>query len=101
MANLYDLLIFISISHISLSQISKYPGDILSDILSVIRSYFKSVDKYRSESTGAIPKMRLRSGEDFQDNFTRGSAMRLSQFQPGRINRKLTSRFETGLDSGD
>ena len=26
--------------------------------------------------------------------------MRLSQFQPGKINRKLTSRFEAGLDSG-
>ena len=44
--------------------------------------------------------MRLRSGEDLQDSYTRGSAMRLSQFQPGKINRKLTSRFETGLDSG-
>ena len=87
------------ISHINIS-VSNILSNILSEISSVIRSYFKSVDKYRSESTGAIPKMRLRSGEDFHDNFTRGSAMRLSQFQPGRINKKLTSRFETGLDSG-
>ena len=26
--------------------------------------------------------------------------MRLSQFEPGRINKKLTSRFEADLDSG-
>ena len=64
-----------------------------------IRSYFKSVDKHRSESTSAIPKMRLRADEDFQDNFTRGSSLGLSQFEPGRINKKLTSRFEAGLDS--
>ena len=69
-------------------------------ILILSRSYFKSVDKYRSESTSAIPKMRLRSDEDFHDNFARGSSMRLSQFEPGRINKKLTSRFEADLDSG-
>merc|ERR1712029_588501 len=58
------------------------------------RSYFKTVDKYRSESASAVPRMRLRSDEELHDNLSRGSSLRLSQHEPGRINKKLTSRFE-------
>merc|ERR1719483_318982 len=57
------------------------------------RSYFKTVDKYRSESMSAVPRMRVKSEEDFNDRFNKGSHMRLSQFEPGKINRKLTNIF--------
>ena len=75
------------------------------------RSYFKTVDKYRSESASAVPRMRLRLDEEFQDSVSRGSSLSerlknfqiknsfsliagLSQFEPGKINKKLTSKFE-------
>ena len=39
------------------------------------RSYFKTVDKYRSESASAVPRMRLRLDEEFQDSVSRGSSL--------------------------
>jgi len=63
------------------------------------RTYFKTVDKYRSESASAAPRMRLRAEEELRDNQSRGSSLRLSQFEPGKINKKITSRFENGLDA--
>merc|ERR1712198_480133 len=65
------------------------------------RSYFKTVDKYRSESASAVPRMRLRQDEEFQDSVSRGSSLRLSQFEPGKINKKLTSKFENDSEQNE
>ena len=59
--------------------------------------------------------MRLRSDEELHDNLSRGSSLSnykyteiqktffsigLSQHEPGRINKKLTSRFENYSETG-
>merc|ERR1712128_364692 len=64
------------------------------------RSYFKTVDKYRSESMSAVPRMKMRAEEE---NMKKGSPMRLSQFEPGKINTKFTNIFERdeNTDTGE
>jgi len=57
------------------------------------RSYFKTVDKYRSESVSANPRIRFKTDEDLADSYSRGNQKRLSQFTPGKINSRLTSLF--------
>jgi len=55
------------------------------------RTYFKDADKYRSESMSAVPRMKLRMEEE---NLKKSSQMRLSQFEPGKIQGKFTSMFD-------
>jgi len=55
------------------------------------RSYFKTADKYRSESMSAVPRMKMRIQEE---NFETSSQMRLSQFEPGKIKSKFTNIFD-------
>jgi len=64
------------------------------------RSYFKTVDKHRSESMSAVPRMKMRAEEE---NMKKGSQMRLSQFEPGKINTKFTNIFERdeNTDTGE
>eukprot|EP00092_Neocalanus_flemingeri_P013335 GFUD01014378.1.p1 GENE.GFUD01014378.1~~GFUD01014378.1.p1 ORF type:complete len:817 (+),score=323.29 GFUD01014378.1:158-2608(+) len=57
------------------------------------RSYFKTVDKYRSESMSAVPRTKFTSEEDCNNSSSRGSNMRLSQFEPGKINSRFTNMF--------
>merc|ERR1711915_915378 len=52
------------------------------------RSYFKSVDKYRSESLSAVPRIRNNREEE-----KISPHMRLSQFEPGKINNKIVNIF--------
>merc|ERR1719431_924889 len=60
------------------------------------RTYFKTADKYRSESMSAVPKMKLRMD---QENLKSSSQMRLSQFEPGKIQGKLTNMFDGGSNT--
>jgi len=55
------------------------------------RTYFKTADKYRSESMTAVPRMKLRMDEE---NLKSSSQMRLSQFEPGKIQGKFTNMFD-------
>jgi len=52
------------------------------------RSYFKSVDKHRSESLSAVPRIRNNREEE-----KISPHMRLSQFEPGKINNKIVNIF--------
>eukprot|EP00092_Neocalanus_flemingeri_P056671 GFUD01067206.1.p1 GENE.GFUD01067206.1~~GFUD01067206.1.p1 ORF type:complete len:413 (+),score=135.39 GFUD01067206.1:95-1333(+) len=58
------------------------------------RSYFKTADKYRSESLSGNPRIRFRTEDDFNDSYSRGNQNRLSQFTPGKINSRFTDLFE-------
>jgi len=60
------------------------------------RSSVKRTEKSKSASfrSASLQRIRLRSDEDIQDCFCRGSVNRLSQFEPGKINSKLRDIFE-------
>jgi len=77
------------------------------------RSYFKAVDQHRAETVSPVPKFRLedetlegtglsvgdlnlvkRRSNFYQSN--EGSNMRLSQFEPGKLNKCFTNVFENG-----
>ena len=83
----------------------------------IYRSYFKTADKYRSESMSAVPRMRLKTDEELHDSLSRGNSLSieqkviithllihnvvgLSQFEPGKLTKKYTSRFESDNDLG-
>merc|ERR1711892_1537556 len=57
------------------------------------RSYFKTADKFRSESLSGNPRIKFRTEDDFNDSYSRGNQKRLAQFTPGRINSRLTEMF--------
>merc|ERR1712223_176080 len=63
------------------------------EVVRSARSFFKTVDKQRSESMSAVPRIRFRTEEEVSDSYTRGNTQRLSQFEPGKINSKFSNIF--------
>merc|ERR1712223_269335 len=63
------------------------------EVVRSARSFFKTVDKQRSESMSAVPRIRFRTEEEVSDSYTRGNTQRLSQFEPGKINSKCSNIF--------
>jgi len=57
------------------------------------RSYFKTADRYRSESLSGNPRIKFRTEEEVTDSYSRGNQNRLSQFTPGKINSRFTDMF--------
>jgi len=63
------------------------------EVVRSARSFFKTVDKQRSESMSAVPRIRFRTEEEVSDSYTRGNRQRLSQFEPGKIHSKFSDIF--------
>merc|ERR1711971_1386925 len=63
-------------------------------------SFFKTVDKQRSESMSAVPRIRFRTEEEVSDSCTRGNRQRLSQFEPGKIHSKFSDIFGQASQEG-
>jgi len=63
------------------------------------RSYFTSIDKKQSDLLSGAPVIKFRTEEDVRGSFSRGNDMRLSQFQPGKINKNLTTIFDDASSS--
>merc|ERR1711971_1499098 len=63
-------------------------------------SFFKTVDKQRSESMSAVPRIRFRTEEEVRDSYTRGNRQRLSQFEPGIIHSKFSDIFGQASQEG-
>jgi len=60
------------------------------------RNSFFTPEKTKSAPirSASVQRIRYRSEEEVQDSFSRGTIHRLSQFEPGKINAKLTNIFE-------
>merc|ERR1712130_899142 len=63
------------------------------EVVRSARSFFKTVDKQRSESMSAVPRIRFRTEEEVSDSYTRGNRQRVSQFEPGKIHSKFSDIF--------
>merc|ERR1711971_1225121 len=63
-------------------------------------TFFKTVDKQRSESMSAVPRIRFRTEEEVSDSYTRGNRQRLSQFEPGKIHSKFSDIFGQASQEG-
>jgi len=70
------------------------------NIVRSARSFFKNVDRQRSESMNAVPRIRYRTEEEVTDSFSRGNRQRLSQFEPGKIDSKFSHIFEGSQGEG-
>merc|ERR1711892_918975 len=69
------------------------------EIVRSARSYFKTADRYRSESLSENPRIKFRTDEEVNDSYSRGNQSRLSQFTPGKINSRFTDLFDREKES--
>merc|ERR1712128_375359 len=69
------------------------------EIVRSARSYFKTADRYRSESLSENPRIKFRTDEEVNDSYSRGNQSRLSQFTPGKINSRFADLFDGEKES--
>merc|ERR1711892_1036703 len=69
------------------------------EIVRSARSYFKTADRYRSESLSGNPRIKFRTDEEVNDSYSRANQSRLSQFTPGKINSRFADLFDGEKES--